>query len=231
MLYEYGGVFHQATYLSRPNRFLAEVNLNGDLVLAHVKNTGRMKELLKEGNTCYIREADNPGRKTKYDLITIEASGVLVNLDSQIPNQVISDGFKEGLIRGYPRAKSIKREFTLGDSRLDMKVDFDDKELFVEVKGVDLLRPDGVAMFPDAVSQRATKHLLSLESLVEEGKEAMVVFLIQRADAKAFTPHVERDPVFAETFRRVLDSGVDARAYLSHVGRDYIGLGQEVMIF
>lgn len=230
MLYEYGGVFHQATYLSRPTRFLAEVDLDGEVVLAHVKNTGRMKELLKKGNTCYIREADNPNRKTKYDLITIEADGVMVNLDSQIPNQVISDGFKEGLIRGYPRAEKVRREYSIRNSRLDMKVDFQDKELYVEVKGVDLIRLDGVAMFPDAVSQRATKHLLTLESLVKEGKEAMVVFLIQRGDAKAFTPHVERDPVFAETFWKVLESGVKARAYLSHVGSDYIGLGKEVMI-
>ena len=135
MKYIYDGIFHEAIFISRPNRFLAEVLFNGNIVLAHVKNTGRMTELLVKGNICYIMEAKNPNRKTKYDLITIISDNQYINLDSQIPNKIIADAFENSQIEGYEKVINIKREYTIGSSRLDMKVDLEDRELYVEEIG------------------------------------------------------------------------------------------------
>lgn len=229
MKYKYDGPIHKAIYLSRPNRFLAEIDLNGRIVEAHVKNTGRMREILKKGNTCYIMEAKNKNRKTKYDLITMVSDGEYINLDSQVPNRVISDAFLNSQIEGYENPSEIKREYTVGDSRLDMLVMKDEKRLYVEVKGVDLII-DGQARFPDAVTDRGSRHLRELEKINEMGYGAMVIFLVQRQDASSFRPHEERDPLFAETFYRVADSGVEARAYLTKVGPDYIELDRRIPI-
>lgn len=227
MIYKYEGIFHEAIFLSRPNRFLAEVDLEGEIVLAHVKNTGRMREILRPGTTCYIMEAKNPARKTKYDLISIFFQGAYINLDSQVPNIVVAEAFKNSEIRGYEDPDEVKREVSVGESRLDMRVSKGSRDLYVEVKGVDLIE-SGHAKFPDAITARGTKHLLSLENLVREGKEAMVVFLVQRNDALDFRPNYEMDPVFAQTLYRVKEAGVMIRVYLSQVGKDFIGLGKEI---
>lgn len=229
MKYIYDGIFHEAIFISRLNRFLAEVLFNGNIVLAHVKNTGRMTELLVKGNICYIMEAKNSNRKTKYDLITIISDNQYINLDSQIPNKIIADAFENSQIEGYEKVINIKREYTIGSSRLDMKVDLEDRELYVEVKGVDLIK-DGLAMFPDAPTIRGTKHLLELEKIVKAGGEAMVIFLVARTDAKSFRPHFERDPVFADSFYKVINSGVQARVYLTNVGPNFIELSDRIPI-
>lgn len=229
MTYIYDGVFHEGTFISRPNRFLAEIGLGGEVVLAHVKNTGRMGELLLPGNKAYIREAQNPDRKTKYDLISIEAQGRIINLDSQIPNKVIEEGFRSSLIEGYENPEVIKREVSYGRSRLDMKVSLPGRDLFVEVKGVDLVE-DGVAMFPDAPTERGTRHLLELEEIVLDGGEAMVIFLIQRDDAELFRPHFQRDPVFGQTLREVAGSGVQVRAYGCQVGYKSIKIQDRIQV-
>lgn len=229
MKYIYDGVFHKAVFISRINRFLAEVLLGDELVLAHVKNTGRMTELLVKGRVCYIMEAKNKDRKTKYDLISILLDNEYINLDSQIPNKVIEDAFINSEIEGYENVIGVKREYTIGSSRLDMKVALQDRDLYVEVKGVDLI-VDGQARFPDAPTTRGSKHLLELEKLVRSGEEAMVIFLIARSDADSFRPHFERDPVFAENFYRVTEAGVQARAYLTKVGADYIELSDRIPI-
>lgn len=229
MRYEYEGIFHEGTFLSRPNRFLAELDLDGELVLAHVNNTGRMDEILVPGNTSYIREAQKPNRKTKYDLISIISGSIYVNLDSQIPNKIIADAFLNSEIRGYEEPDMVKREVTIGGSRLDMVVSKGDRDLYVEVKGVDLII-NGQARFPDAVTKRGTKHLRELEQLTDHGHEAMVVFLVQRNDADSFMPNYQRDPEFAESFYQVIKNGVKARAYLTEVGPDYIELANEIPI-
>lgn len=229
-MYQYPGIFHQGIFLARPNRFIAEVQIHSEVVVCHVKNTGRMTELLVPGRTCYIMEALNPNRKTKYDLIAVEYEDTIVNLDSQVPNKVVEDAFLEGQIRSYEEATGVRREVTVGDSRLDMVVELGGRKLYVEVKGVDLLLGDGLAAFPDAPTTRGTKHLLSLKQLVEEGNEAMALFLIQREDVTSFRPYYERDPLFAKTFYEVVDAGVQARAYTCKVGPAYIDFGHEVEI-
>lgn len=230
MKYIYDGNFIEGIFLNRPNRFIAEVDVNGKVVICHVKNTGRMTEILTPGKKCYIMEAKNLNRKTKYDLISIEHAGIIVNLDSQIPNKVIADGFLNSEIRGLENPDGILREVAVGKSRLDMKVVKGERQLFVEVKGVDLIKNKNHAMFPDAVTVRGTRHLRELEEIVKLGFDAMVIFLIAREDAIDFRPHYEMDPVFSDTFYEVLKTGVEARAYLTNVGYNFIELGKEIPI-
>lgn len=230
MRYIYDGKFIEGIFLSRPNRFLAEVQVGKEIKVCHVKNTGRMTEILTPGKTCYIMEAKNPNRKTMYDLISIEHDGVIVNLDSQIPNRVVADAFLSNEVRNWENPDGIQREVTVGNSRLDMKVIKGSKELYVEVKGVDLIKKGNHAMFPDAITVRGSRHLRELEELVKLGHSAMVIFLIAREDAIDFRPHYEMDPVFARTFYEVLETGVEARAYLTNVGYNYIEFGKEIPI-
>ena len=230
MKYIYDGNFIEGIFLNRPNRFIAEVDVNGKVVICHVKNTGRMTEILTPGKKCYIMEAKNLNRKTKYDLISIEHAGIIVNLDSQIPNKIIADGFLNSEIRGWENPDGILREVAVGKSRLDMKVVKGERQLFVEVKGVDLIKNKNHAMFPDAVTVRGTRHLRELEEIVKLGFDAMVIFLIAREDAIDFRPHYEMDPVFSDTFYEVLKTGVEARAYLTNVGYNFIELGKEIPI-
>lgn len=230
MKYIYDGNFIEGIFLNRPNRFIAEVDVNGKVVICHVKNTGRMTEILTPGKKCYIMEAKNLNRKTKYDLISIEHAGIIVNLDSQIPNKVIADGFLNSEIRGWENPDGILREVAVGKSRLDMKVVKGERQLFVEVKGVDLIKNKNHAMFPDAVTVRGTRHMRELEEIVKLGFDAMVIFLIAREDAIDFRPHYEMDPVFSDTFYEVLKTGVEARAYLTNVGYNFIELGKEIPI-
>lgn len=230
MKYIYPGEFVEGIFVERPNRFLARVDIVGKIEEVHVKNTGRMGEIVTPGKKVYLLKSQNPNRKTKYDLITIEHGGSFVNIDSQIPNKVVEMGFLGGRIRGWERVDSIKREVTIGSSRLDMMVEQNDQKLFVEVKGVDYIKEKGKSSFPGAPTERGRKHLLELERLVKEGHDAMVVFLAVREEAIDFRANFEIDPKFSEIFYRVLDSGVEARAYKAKMGYNYIEFGNEIPI-
>ncbi|MDO5689637.1 MAG: DNA/RNA nuclease SfsA [Tissierellia bacterium] len=213
MSYDYEGNIHSAIFHRRLNRFVAEVELDGKMVLAHVKNTGRLPELLVEGALCYLQESKSLVRKTKYDLLTIEYMGNLVNLDSQVSNKVVQRAFEQGLIEGWEGIDRIENEVSVGNSRLDLRVQKGERILYVEVKGVNLVLPGGHARFPDAPTQRGTKHLRELIQLVQQGYQAMVLFLIMREDAVDFAPNGKMDPAFAEAFYEARDSGVDIRIY------------------
>lgn len=226
--YNYGEVI-EGIFISRPNRFIAEVMVEGEIIIAHVKNTGRLKELLVSGRKCFIKKATNLNRKTKYDLISIEYENIYVNLDSQIPNDIIAGAFKNGLITDYENVKNVKREVKVGDSRLDMVIEFEDYNLFVEVKQANLVK-NKIAMFPDAITSRGKKHLRELERLNDSGNKTMVIFLIARDDVKLFRPHIERDEEFSNTLYEVSEKGVLIRAYNSIVGPNYITFKDRIRI-
>lgn len=204
----------EATFVSRPNRFIARVLLEGREVIAHVKNTGRCRELLYEGATIYLAGSDNPARKTQYDLIAVEkrlfdGSVQLVNLDSQLPNAVAVE---------YLRASDMfsvdavfRREVTHGDSRFDLCVEDGQRVTFVEVKGVTLER-DGVALFPDAPTERGIKHLKGLAKCVAEGYDACVLFVVQMKGVSCLSPHDDTHPAFGEALRSAADAGVRVMA-------------------
>ncbi|MBR6650622.1 MAG: DNA/RNA nuclease SfsA [Clostridia bacterium] len=198
----------KAKFISRPNRFIAHCELDGEEVVCHVKNTGRCKELLTAGTTVILTdERENKTRKTPFDLISVYKGERLINMDSQAPNKVAEELMK----RIYPKAK-IRREVTYGKSRIDLLVENGEEKILVEVKGV-TLEVDGVAKFPDAPTERGIKHLRELERAVSEGYKAIVLFIIQMKGVAYFTPNRETHPQFADAIVEVHKNGVDVWAY------------------
>lgn len=230
MIYKYEGNFVEGIFKSRPNRFIAEVLIDGEVHKAHVKNTSRLKELITPGNKVYLKEADNPNRKTKYDLISIFANNRWVNIDSQIPNTIVYNAFKNNLIKGWENPIEIKREVSVGNSRLDMKIIMGDTILFTEVKSVDFLVNKNIATFPGAPTERGRRHLRELEKLVKKGYNAMSIYLIVREEAEYFRPGYEIDKEYSKIFYEVKKSGVEARAYICNIGPDYIEFNREIPI-
>lgn len=215
------------TFLERPNRFIAYIDLEGHRETVHVKNTGRCAELLKSGVTVYVQESDNPQRKTRWDLIAVEKGERMVNMDSQIPNKVVEEWLKKGhLFRDITR---IQPEYTYGSSRFDLYVEADGRRIFIEVKGV-TLEENQVVRFPDAPSERAVKHVEELQAAVEEGYETYVFFVIQMKDVRYFTPNMDTHPAFGEALRRAAKAGVHIVAYDCEVEADRIEIASEVPV-
>lgn len=214
-------------FISRPNRFKAYVELNGEEELVHVKNTGRCAELLKAGATVYVQKSDKEERKTKWDLIAVEKGERMINMDSQIPNQVVKEWLeKENL---FENITCIRPEYTYGNSRFDLYVEAGERKIFIEVKGV-TLEENGVVRFPDAPSERAVKHVEELQKAVKDGYEAYVFFVIQMKDVRYFTPNRQTHPEFAEALAEAERNGVKLLAYDCSVTEDSIELGKEVPV-
>ena len=204
----------KATFLSRPNRFIAHVLLEGQEVVVHVKNTGRCRELLYKGVTVYLAAGDNPARKTRYDLVAVEkrmtdGQTQIINIDSQLPNAVAEEYLRASGL--FPEDAVFKREVTHGDSRFDLCVTCGDKVTFVEVKGV-TLEQNGVALFPDAPTERGIKHLKGLVQCIDEGYDARVLFVIQMKDVTHFSPNDVTHPAFGEALRCAARAGVKIMA-------------------
>ena len=213
-----------AKFLSRPNRFIAHVEIDGRAEVAHVKNTGRCRELLVAGATVYLAVSDNPERKTKYDLIAVEKARegkppLMINMDSQIPNGVACEWARScGLFS--PEAK-IRREVTYGRSRFDLYVEDGARRAFIEVKGVTLER-DGVALFPDAPTERGVKHVDELAACIGEGYEAYLIFVVQMKDVCLVKPNDEMHREFGDALRRAANVGVKLLAVDCKVTPDSI---------
>lgn len=195
-------------FLSRPNRFIAHVQIDGETQIVHVKNTGRCRELLPAGAEVWCQRSDNPSRKTKYDLITVRKGSRLINMDSQAPNIAAKEWLLSG---GLGKAENVKAETTHGDSRFDFSFTLDGKPCFLEVKGV-TLENDGVCAFPDAPTERGTKHLRGLQKCVEEGFGGYVLFVIQMSDAAYLNPNDATDPAFGKALREAAAAGVQILA-------------------
>ena len=197
-------------FLSRPNRFIAHVYVDGVLETVHVKNTGRCKELLVPGATVILEVSDNPARKTKYDLIAVYKEGLgLVNMDSQAPNKVVGEWLRES--GHFPELTLVKPEYTYGASRVDFYFEYAGKRALMEVKGCTLER-EGIGYFPDAPTERGAKHVRGLLQAVREGCEAYILFVIQMSDVKYIRPHDETDPEFGRALREAAANGVTVLA-------------------
>lgn len=207
------------TFLERPNRFIAYCNVNGEKHKVHVKNTGRCRELLVEGAMVYLEESDNPQRKTRFSLIAVQKGRLLINIDSQAPNEVVEEALKTGAIK-LPKVKEpftlIKREVTYGKSRFDFYLETARDKIFIEVKG-GTLEEEGIVRFPDAPTERGVKHVEELVKAHEEGYQCYALFVIQMQEAKYFTPHEERHPAFAKALRSAASKGVGVLAYTCRV--------------
>ena len=212
-------------FLSRPNRFIALVDIDGAETVCHVKNTGRCRELLVPGAEVYLVPGTAPGRKTPYDLVAVDKSGVLINMDAQAPNRV----FAEFARTFDPQALSVRPEFRFGDSRLDFCLERPDGLHLVEVKGV-TLESGGHARFPDAPTERGVKHLRELMRAVEQGHRATAFFLIQMANVTDFAPNDDTHPAFGATLRRAAAAGVQLAAYDCRVTPDSLTVGSPVPV-
>ena len=211
------------TFLSRSNRFVAQVDLNGHTETCHVKNTGRCRELLIPGCRIYLVPGSNPARKTKYDLVAVEkatAHGpLLVNMDAQAPNRVFAQWARE-------RWADVRPEVRYGRSRLDFCLD---GHHLVEVKGV-TLEQDGRCRFPDAPTERGTRHLHELIRAVEEGYQATAFFVIQMENALDFAPNDDTDPAFGQALRQAARAGVEIAAYSCRVTPGSIEMDRPVPV-
>ena len=212
-------------FLSRPNRFIALVELDGAETVCHVKNTGRCRELLTPEAVVYLERAANPHRKTAYDLIAVEKGGRLINMDAQAPNRA----FAEWARTFDPAAETVKPEFVFGQSRLDFCLAGREGLHLVEVKGV-TLEEGGHARFPDAPTERGVRHLHELMRAVELGHRATAFFLIQMANVADFAPNDDTHPAFGATLRRAAAAGVQLAAYDCRVTPDSLTVGSPVPV-
>ncbi len=216
-----------AVFRSRPNRFIAKVEIDGQEETVHVKNTGRCKELLVPGRTVWLEEGTNPNRKTKYDLIAVDKDGLLVNMDAQAPNKVFAQWAKAGNF--VPNLTLLRPETTWGKSRFDFYWEAGDRKGFVEVKGC-TLENDGYCRFPDAPTERGVKHLNELVSCMADGYEAAVCFVIQMEGMKQFSPNDATHPAFGDALRTAQAAGVQVLALGCTVTPDTLNITHSVPV-
>lgn len=218
---------HIGKFLERPNRFIAYVEINGQVETVHVKNTGRCAELLIPGVEVYLQENDHMARKTKWDLIAVKKGKRIINMDSQVTNYAVKEWIEEGrFFSGIPK---IKPETTYGNSRFDLYVEAGERKIFIEVKGV-TLETDGVVRFPDAPTERGIKHIEELTKAVAEGYEAIIFFVIQMQGVRYFAPNDKTHQAFGDALRKAQKSGVKIMAYDCNVTPDEITLAKEVPV-
>lgn len=229
---EYGKII-KGKFISRPNRFVAKVEINGSEQDCHVKNTGRCKELLIPNATVYLEDfSQEQKRKLKYSLVAVEKGERLINMDSQAPNKVVYEALLNGEISldGMGKLKLIKPESSFLASRFDFFVEDEFKNgAYVEVKGV-TLESDGVVSFPDAPTERGVKHLNELSKAIDKGFLAYVIFVIQMEGVSYFTPNVNRHLEFATTLNKVAKSGVKVLAYDCLVTKSSLKINREVKV-
>ncbi len=216
-------------FLDRPNRFVAHVFLDGKEETVHVKNTGRCRELLIKGTEVILEESDNPKRKTKYSLIAVYKGNKLINMDSQAPNSAAYEAVKNGVIKEIGVPEFVKREVSYSKSRFDLYFEKDGKKGFIEVKGV-TLEKDSMTYFPDAPTQRGTRHLEELIKAYEEGYEAFVLFVIQMKGVIGFSPNYETDLNFAQALKDSQNKGVKIIAYDCNVNEDEMNIDSPVNV-
>lgn len=213
-------------FLARPNRFIAHVEIAGQVEICHVKNTGRCRELLPAGAQVWCQRFDNSNRKTKFDLITVKKGRRLINMDSQAPNAAAKEWLLAG---GLGDISDLKGEYTHGDSRFDFSFVKDGRRCFLEVKGV-TLEDDGVCAFPDAPTERGAKHLRGLAELAKAGFGAYVLFVIQMADVAYLHPNDATDPNFGKCLREAAAAGVNVLAVDCQVTVDSMTIGNMVEV-
>lgn len=214
-------------FLSRPNRFIAQVNINGITETVHVKNTGRCKELLTDNAKVLCQHFANTSRKTAYDLISVYKGDRLINMDSQAPNKVFKEFLDKNIL--FENIEIIKPECKYQNSRFDFYVKTADKEIFIEVKGV-TLEENGVVLFPDAPTERGIKHLNELITAKNQGYDAYVVFVVQMENVKYFTPNSKTHKAFAQALSNAKNNGVNVLCYDCKVTETTLDINNPVKV-
>lgn len=215
-------------FKSRPNRFIAMVEIDGKIEKCHVKNTGRCRELLLPDVEVYLEKSGNPQRKTAYDLIGVKKGELLINMDSQAPNKAVKEWLEEEAY--FKHVTFIKPECKYGNSRIDFYLETEERrKIFIEVKGV-TLEEEGIARFPDAPTERGIKHIQELQQAVAEGYEAYILFVIQMKEIRQFEPNDRTHQAFGDALREAQKHGVSILAYDCVVTRDSMRLDNPVKV-
>lgn len=206
----------KAVFVKRPNRFIAEVEIDGQRETVHVKNTGRCKELLLPGSEVWLTAPGTPERKTKYDLVAVrKGNGVLFNIDSQAPNKVAKEWLER---QGFDK---VIPEYVYGDSRIDFYMERGEERFLMEVKGC-TLEIDGVGYFPDAPTERGVKHLRELATAAKKGYRAMLAFVIQMDGVAEVRPNVATHPEFGTALEEAKAAGVQVLFLRCHAEPDLL---------
>ena len=206
----------RAIFLDRPNRFIANVDIEGHIETVHVKNTGRCKELLIPGCEVWLNAPGTLGRKTKYDLVAVRKNnGILFNIDSQVPNKVVNEWLQG---QDYD---TVVPEYTYGDSRIDFYMTRGEDQFLMEVKGC-TLEVDGIGYFPDAPTKRGVKHLRELTKATKDGYKAMLAFVIQMDGVSEVRPNIETHPEFGTALAEAKAAGVEVLFLKCHVAPDLL---------
>lgn len=211
----------EARFLERPNRFLVRADLRGTVVPAHLPNPGRLRELLRPGAKLYLRPQPAGHRKTAYDAVAVRTGGVLVSVDTRLPNRAVRRALEARTLPAFAAYTRVRPEVPLGASRIDFLLR-NGEACYLEVKSVTLVE-GGVALFPDAPTGRGRRHVEELTKTVEAGHRAAILFLVQRPDARRFRPHDATDPAFGDALRRAEGRGVEIHAFRSRFdGEDLV---------
>jgi sugar fermentation stimulation protein A len=217
-----------ATFRARPNRFLGEVEMDGETVPCFIPDPGRLKELLFPGARVYLLQRASEGRKTRHDLVLVDLGGTLVSTDSRVPNKVVAEALNANLLPEFRDLKIARTEPSFSDSRLDFLLDGARGTMLLEVKSCTLVE-GRTALFPDAPTERGRRHLRALVEALNAGRAAML-FLVQRDDADGLRPNVGTDPQFARALREASDGGVEVYAYNSRVTLEGISISRRIAV-
>lgn len=224
------GPLREARFVSRLNRFAALVTCEGKQTLAHVPNSGRLRELLDPDNPVLLAPPRlSAHRKTEYDLALVDAGGVLVSIDARLPPKLLAESLERGALPEFSGYATISSEVTLGESRIDLALSGEGRTCYLEAKSVTLVER-GVALFPDAPTVRGRKHLETLTQAVRQGYRGTVAFVIQRSDAHELVPNEAADPQFCRALQSAAERGVEVYAYRCGVTREEIEIVDAVPV-
>jgi len=223
------GPLLEAEFISRPNRFLAKVRLNGKSVWAHVPDPGRLKELLIPGVKVLIQPKNGAKRKTKFAMVMVYQGDQLISINTSLPNRFVRFCLDNRLIPELADWTVVRPEFQVEHSRFDFLLGKGRKEMLLEVKSVTLVE-DKIAKFPDAVTARGRRHVQHLAEMHQQGYATTVLFIVQRDDAERFQPHWQRDPAFAQTVAKAPEKGVQILAYSAEITPECMTLNTRLPI-
>ena len=217
--------------IKRYKRFFADVKLDKKTVIAHCPNTGSMKGLLNEGNDVYLIKHEDPKRKLKYSLEIIKAQKNLVGVNTHMANKIVNHGLKNNLIKELKNTDRIQTEvFFNKETRFDFLIEKNKQKIFVEVKNVTLFRENNIAEFPDAITTRGSKHLLTLIDAIKKGYKAYLIFLIQIQNMKDFKIARDIDNNYYNNYLLAKRAGVNFLAYRCSIDKKRIRIEKKLKI-
>lgn len=217
----------EAEFVSRPNRFLSRVRIDGKIHDSHVPDPGRLKELLFPGARVLVEPKEGAQRKTKWATVMVYSGDELISINSQLPNRFVRFCLDNNLIPEFSGWHVKKQEYTFGKSRFDFLLGRGNQEKLLEVKSATLVE-EGIARFPDAVTARGSRHVGHLVQSINAQRSAAVLFIVQRSDAISFQPHWGRDPLFAETLENAVHKGLELSIYTTHITPETMCLGVSI---